>query len=76
MTAEETFTVVIDAGHGGKDAGAINGKNQEKNIDELHEQEAGVKKPRTYRKQARIQEPYPHQEDDQAHPQPAQERLR
>lgn len=30
--AEETFTVVIDAGHGGKDAGAINGKNQEKNI--------------------------------------------
>ncbi len=30
--AEDAFTVVIDAGHGGKDAGAVNGKNQEKTI--------------------------------------------
>ena len=26
------FTLVIDAGHGGKDPGAVNGKAQEKNI--------------------------------------------
>lgn len=30
--AADTFTVVIDAGHGGKDPGAVNGKNQEKAI--------------------------------------------
>jgi N-acetylmuramoyl-L-alanine amidase len=32
LHAADTFTVVIDAGHGGKDPGAVNGKNQEKNI--------------------------------------------
>lgn len=32
LNAAETFTVVIDAGHGGKDPGAVNGKNQEKTI--------------------------------------------
>ena len=26
------FILVIDAGHGGKDPGAVNGKNQEKSI--------------------------------------------
>lgn len=30
--AADTFTVVIDAGHGGKDPGAVNGKKQEKDI--------------------------------------------
>lgn len=30
--AADTFTVVIDAGHGGKDPGAVNGKSQEKSI--------------------------------------------
>lgn len=32
VIAADTFTVVIDAGHGGKDPGAINGKKQEKDI--------------------------------------------
>ena len=32
LKAADTFTVVIDAGHGGKDPGAINGKSQEKAI--------------------------------------------
>lgn len=30
--AADTFTVVIDAGHGGKDPGAVSGKSQEKTI--------------------------------------------
>lgn len=32
ISADDTFTLVIDAGHGGKDPGAVNGKNQEKSI--------------------------------------------
>ena len=30
--SSDEFVLVIDAGHGGKDPGAVNGKNQEKNI--------------------------------------------
>lgn len=32
IAANINFTVVIDAGHGGKDAGAVRGKHKEKNI--------------------------------------------
>lgn len=32
VAAADKFTVVIDAGHGGKDPGAVNGKSQEKSI--------------------------------------------
>lgn len=32
MDADGKFILVIDAGHGGKDPGAVNGKNQEKSI--------------------------------------------
>lgn len=32
LSADDIFTVVIDAGHGGKDPGAVNGRNQEKTI--------------------------------------------
>lgn len=32
ITAQDQFTVVIDAGHGGKDPGAVSGKCQEKSI--------------------------------------------